>query len=100
MPLAWWDLTDHVAFELSRHPDIDLTSAINTARDFASRTHIASHQKFAKAFLREFIGLLLQKAIVVTYKPDRAISRSVRAVFRHVRPWRDGMRAMGDAESE
>ena len=100
MPLPTWKLTDHIAFDQSRDPEIDLTSALNTARDFASCTHIASHQEFAKAFLREFIGLLLQKAVVLAQKPDRAISRSVRAVIRHVRPSRDGMRTTGGAESE
>ena len=100
MPLAPWELTDHVAFALSRQLGADLPSALQLAREFAGRTHLASHQKFAKAFLREFIGLLLQKAVVLAQKPDRAICRSVRAVIRHVRLSRDGMRTTGDAESE
>ena len=78
MPFVSWRLAEHVAHQQSRHPGLDLTAALDIAFDYDSRTTNRAHLEFAKAFLREFVGLLLQKAVVVCYKPEsRTIRRSV-----------------------
>jgi hypothetical protein len=78
MPFASWGLVEHIAHQHSRRPGLDLTAALDIAFDYDSRTTNRAHLEFAKAFLREFVGLLLQKAVVVCYKPEsRTIRRSV-----------------------
>ena len=78
MPFASWSIVEHIAHQQSRRPGLDLTAALDIAFDYDSRTTNRAHLEFAKAFLREFVGLLLQKAVVVCYKPEsRTIGRSV-----------------------
>ena len=94
-------LFDLSLFQLANDPDLDICSAYEqflALFDDGQRTDVADK------FLDKFLALQVQRRLV--WHSSGLIRRfalcqtSVRAVIRHVRLSRDGMRTTGDTESE